>query len=163
MVTILEGVNVRIDDQILVVKGPLGELHRTIPKIVQVKINGNKLELSVNNPALKGTLESVINSMVIGVTTGYKRNLKLLHAHFPISIEVKGRDMFIKNFLGEKQPRKTIVVGTTKVDVKGQSVTISGPDKEAVGQTIGNMKNAMKIKKKDARTFQDGIYELDKE
>jgi large subunit ribosomal protein L6 len=50
------------------------------------------------------------------------------------------------------------VVGETQVKVKGQDVTISGPDKEAVGQTAANMKNILKIKDKDPRIFQDGIY-----
>ena len=65
----------------------------------------------------------------------------------------------IKNFLGEKQPRKTTVIGEkTKVEVKGQVLTISGPDKDAVGQTASNIKQATKIKEKDSRVFQDGFY-----
>jgi len=94
------------------------------------------------------------------VTKGYKRNFKILHAHFPASIEVKGTEILIKNFLGEKFPRKTRLIGPTKMEVKGQNVTLSGPDKESIGQTITNLRNALKIKKKDARTFQDGIYEV---
>ncbi len=75
------------------------------------------------------------------LSSGYTRNLKLLYAHFPITIEVKGSDVMVKNFLGEKQARKTVLIGTTKVLAKGQSVTVSGPDKEAVGQTIANLQD----------------------
>lgn len=154
-----QGVNVRIDGHKVSVKGPQGEVHKTFPKGVAIKVNGSAVEVSTDGKALSGTVESLINNMINGVTKGYSKNLKLLYAHFPISIEVKGSDILIKNFLGEKQPRKTTLIGQTKVQAKGQSVTVSGPDKEAVGQTVANLRTAMKIKDKDSRVFQDGIYD----
>ncbi len=161
MVEIPEGVTVQAEGHKLTVKGPQGEVQRNLPKEAALKIEGKNVEVSAGDRALKGTLESLVDSMMVGVTTGYKKNLKILYAHFPVSIDVKGKDITIKNFLGEKQPRKTVVVGNTKVEVKGQDVTVSGPDKEAVGQTAANLRAAMRIKKKDARIFQDGIYEVE--
>jgi large subunit ribosomal protein L6 len=108
-----------------------------------------------------GTSEAMVKNMIRGVSEGYTKNFKLLYAHFPITIESKGNDVTIKNFLGEKQPRKTKSIGATKIQTKGQTVTISGPDKEAVGQTIANLISAMRIRDKDGRIFQDGIYELE--
>ena len=67
----------------------------------------------------------------------------------------------IKNFLGEKQPRKTRIVGNTKLEVKGQEVTVSGCDKDAIGATIANLRTATKIKDKDPRVFQDGLYVIE--
>jgi large subunit ribosomal protein L6 len=138
-----QGINVRVEGHIVTVKGPQGE------------------EVKAGDRALRGTLESVLKGMVHGASSGYSHNLKLLYAHFPITIEVKGKDISVKNFLGEKQPRMTVLVGSTKVTSKGQSVTVSGPDKEAVGQTIANLRSAMRIKDKDGRVFQDGIYEVE--
>jgi len=161
MVEIPEGVTVQVEGQRLTAKGPQGEVQRSFPKVATVKVEGNKVEVSAKDRALAGTLQSLVSSMIEGVSTGYKRNLKILYAHFPVSIEIKGKDILVKNFLGEKQPRKTMLVGDTKLEAKGQDVTVSGPDKEAVGQTIANLRTIMKIKAKDARVFQDGIYEVE--
>ena len=154
-----QGLNVRIEGHKITVKGPAGEVHRTFPKGVEVKSSGATVEVTARDRAVKGTFEALIAGMLKGAQNGYTRNLKLLYAHFPISVEVKGQDITIKNFLGEKQPRKTVLVGSTKVQAKGQAVTVSGPDKEAVGQTVANMRTAMKIKDKDGRVFQDGLYD----
>ncbi|MBI4399385.1 50S ribosomal protein L6, partial [Candidatus Micrarchaeota archaeon] len=78
--------------------------------------------------------------------------------HFPISIEIKDKKLVIKNFLGEKQPRSAKIVGTTKIEVKGQEVTISGTSKDDVGQTVANLVNATRISDRDSRVFQDGLY-----
>lgn len=158
---ILQGINVRVDGATVVVKGPQGEVKKAFPKGISVKVNGNAVEVSSSDKAIRGTVEAVIGNMMEGASKGYSKSLKLIYAHFPISIEVKGSDVTIKNFLGEKQARKTILIGSTKVQAKGQLVTISGPDKEAVGQTLANIRNAMKIKDKDGRVFQDGIYDAE--
>jgi large subunit ribosomal protein L6 len=154
-----QGITVRVDGRVVVVKGPQGEVKKTMSKTTKVSINGSKVEVESDDPAIKGTAEAIIAAMIEGASKGYTKSMKLLHAHFPISLEVKGSDITIKNFLGEKQPRKTVLVGSTKVQAKGQAVTISGPDKEAVGQTLANIRQAMKIKDKDGRVFQDGIYD----
>ena len=73
-------------------------------------------------------------------------------------MEVKGKEMLIKNFLGEKQPRKAKIPGQTKVEVKGQEVTVTGLSKEDVGQTIANIRSATRIRNRDSRVFQDGFY-----
>ncbi len=156
-----QGINVRVDGRIVIVKGPQGEVKKTMAKTTKVSVSGNSVSVESADPAMKGTAEAIIEGMMAGASEGYTKNMKLLHAHFPISIEVKGSEITIKNFLGEKQPRKTVLVGSTKVQAKGQSVTISGPDKEAVGQTLANIRQAMKIKDKDGRVFQDGLYDAE--
>ena len=156
-----QGLSVRVEGHRISVKGPAGEVQKSYPKGVEVRSEGGKVEVIAKDGAVKGTVEAVLRNMMAGASSGYTRNLKLLYAHFPISVEVKGQEITIKNFLGEKQPRKTVLVGSTKVQAKGQSVTVSGPDKEAVGQTVANMREAMKIKDKDGRVFQDGLYDAE--
>jgi large subunit ribosomal protein L6 len=160
MTEILDGVTVRVDGNMLVVKGPKGELKRKIVPLVTIKVEGQEVTVSSANPALIGTNDAIIKNMMNGVKNGYSRKLKLIYAHFPISLEIKGKNIKVKNFLGEKLNRSAALVGDgTKVEAKGQSVTISGPDKEAVGQTIANLRSAMRIRDKDGRIFQDGIYD----
>jgi len=75
-----------------------------------------------------------------------------------MSIETKGTELWIKNFLGEKKPRKAKIIGKVKIEVKGQDVRVHGADKEAVGQTVANIRTATRIREKDGRVFQDGIF-----
>jgi len=156
-----QGVNVKLEGQTISVKGQHGEVKKSFPIGIHIKADSKSVSVEVADKAIKGTVESVIKSMLHGAASGYTKNLKLLYAHFPITVEVKGSDILIKNFLGEKMPRKTVLIRNTKVVAKGQSVTISGPDKEAVGQTVANVKSAMKIKDKDGRVFQDGAYDAE--
>lgn len=158
---ILQGVTVRVDGRKVFAKGKQGEVQKTMAKTISVKVNGNAVEVECTDPAIKGTTEAIIKGMMNGAANGYSKSMKLLHAHFPISMEVKGNDITIKNFLGEKQPRKTVLVGSTKIQVKGPSVIITGPDKESVGQTLANIRQALRIKDKDGRVFQDGIYDAE--
>jgi large subunit ribosomal protein L6 len=122
-------------------------------EILVERIEGAKLGDDVLNAVKSG-----IRNMCIGAKDGYVRNMQVIYAHFPISLEVKGSVLKIKNFIGEKQNREAGIVGGTKVEVKGQNLTISGPDKEAVGQTVANIKRATKIRNRDPRVFQDGLY-----
>jgi large subunit ribosomal protein L6 len=150
-----------MDGATVIVKGPQGEVKKSFPKGISVKVSGNTVAVECSDKAIKRTVEVLITNMMEGASKGYIKHFKLIYAHFPISVEVKGSDVTIKNFLGEKQARKTVLIGSTKVLAKGQQVTISGPDKEAVGQTLANIRNAMKIKDKDGRVFQDGIYDAE--
>ncbi len=161
MVAILEGVTVEISGRDVTAKGPKGSVTKRFSAVVKLEKKDNELVVqgSEKEKAYVGTVESIINSMFIGVTEGFQKKLKVLYSHFPVTLEVKGDKILINNFIGEKYPRKARIMGGTKVEVKGQSVTVSGLDKEAVGQTIANMKSAMRIRRKDLRIFQDGIFE----
>lgn len=83
--------------------------------------------------------------------------------HFPIALEVKGNTLLIKNLFGERIPREAKIVGDTKLEVKGQEIIVKGVDIYDVGQTITNIRKACKVKQKDTRIFQDGIYEAHEE
>jgi len=102
--------------------------------------------------------EAHVRNMVKGLSTPYSKKLSLVYAHFPVTVEVKGSDVFIKNFLGEKLARKAKIAGKTKVKVAGQDITVEGPSKDDVGQTANNIAKATRITNKDIRVFQDGIY-----
>ena len=81
--------------------------------------------------------------------------LRLLMSEKTIYIE---KIVTIENFIGERHPRSSKIVGDAKVQVKGDEVIITGVNKEDVGQTMANLEQATKIRGKDPRVFQDGIY-----
>ncbi len=161
MVKIPEKVTVSVDGDKVKVSGPQGNLERKISPLVKVTVDKGDVEVVGNSKAIVNTTYAHLENMIKGVTVGFQRKLKMIYAHFPITIEVKGNDVTIKNFLGEKQARKTILVGNTKLQVKGQDVTLSGIDIEAVGGSYTNLKKATKIRFKDGRVFQDGLYPVD--
>jgi large subunit ribosomal protein L6 len=159
MIRIPENVTIEVDGNKVLAKGPNGQVEKSFTPLVSIKLSG--LELTVEGEkSYVNTVESLVSSMVQGVTEGFTKEMKVLYAHFPVSLEVKGTDIMIKNFQGEKKPRSARIIGQTKVVAKGQNLTISGPDKEAVGQTAANLVRATKIKDKDDRIFQDGMYEV---
>jgi large subunit ribosomal protein L6 len=84
--------------------------------------------------------------------------MKVCYSHFPVQVSVVGSEVSIVNFLGEKKARKAKIIGNTKVEVKGDALSITGIDVEALGQTAANIEIATKIKEYDPRVFQDGIY-----
>lgn len=158
---ISEGVSLDYQNNKLKAKGPKGEVSRDFPHTTQLKINGNDFTVSAPNKALENTAYAHIKNMMVGVKDGFKTKMKMIFAHFPMTVEIKGKDMFIKNFLGEKQPRKAVIVGDVKIEVKGQEVFVSGSNIEFVGQTVANIRTATKIRFKDGRVFQDGIYPIE--
>jgi large subunit ribosomal protein L6 len=133
------------------------------PRMVEVSLEGGEVSVKAHGKpsreknAMAGSLASHLKNLFSG--ENFEKKLKIVYAHFPISVEVKGADVLIKNFLGEKTPRKTKVFGDdVKVEVKGAQITVSGKDPEHVGQTASNIVRATKVKCLDNRVFQDGIY-----
>ena len=154
-----EGVQLSVEANKLRAQGPKGTAEKEIKgTLFSLKMEGNTAVIESTGKMMENTIKAHISNLIIGVTEGYERKMKMLHAHFPMTLEVKGNTIYIKNFIGERKPRKAKVVGDAKVSVLGQFFTISGSNKEYVGQTVANIREATKIKKKDVRIFQEGIY-----
>lgn len=167
-IEIPEKVQVSVQDRIVKVKGPQGEVSKQLhhPK-VKIEVKGKHVAVQSEFPrkrekALVGTYGAHIRNMIRGATDGFEYKMKIVYAHFPIKTSVKGSTFMIENFLGEKSPRKTKILGSTKVEIKGDQVLLKGPNVEDVGQTAANIERATKIKGFDPRVFQDGIYIVEK-
>ncbi|MFA6214015.1 MAG: 50S ribosomal protein L6 [Candidatus Micrarchaeia archaeon] len=155
-----EGTKISVAGNTVTVSGAKGTLTRDFAHPdVAIAMKGG--ELAVSGPlVMVNTIEAHVQNMAEGTAKGYSKKIKILFSHFPIAVEIKGREMLIKNFLGEKQPRRVRIMGDVKVESKGQEVTISGISKDDVGQTFANIKSATKIRNRDSRVFQDGFYEV---
>jgi len=167
-VEIPEGVTVNVDGRKVEVIGEKGRLVRDFSNSpVSIKVEDNQVIVSTDNShrkaiAMVGTVCSHINNMIKGVTKGFTYKLKIVYAHFPISVKVEGDKILIENFIGERAPRVAKIVGDVKVIVKGDDVLVQGINIEEVGQTAANIEQATKIKNKDPRKFLDGIYVYEK-
>lgn len=167
-VDIPDGVSVNVNGKRVEVIGPLGKLVRDFSSNpVSIEISGNKIEIYALWPGRKekshvGTVAAHIRNMIRGVTKGFTYKLKIVYAHFPISVKVSGDKILIENFMGERAPRVAKIIGNTKVAVKGDDVVVQGINLEDVSQTAANIERATRIKEKDPRRFLDGIYVYDK-
>jgi large subunit ribosomal protein L6 len=100
--------------------------------------------------------------MLIGVQHGYVYEMKIVYSHFPMSVEIQGDQVLIKNFIGERGVRRARLIGEVEVKTTEDEVIISGIDIEAVSQSAANIQLATKIRNKDRRVFLDGIYVIRK-
>ena len=168
-IVIPDGVTVRLDGRTLFVKGKLGEAKKHFDKVnINLSVQGNKVLLSPfsakkRDNVIINTVVSIVNNMVTGVTKGFTYRLKVVYAHFPISVKVKGDQVLVENFVGERSPRVSQIVGSSKVSVEGDDVIVKGVSVEDVGQTAANIELATKIRRKDQRVFLDGVYIYHKE
>ncbi|MFH1631155.1 MAG: 50S ribosomal protein L6 [Candidatus Aenigmatarchaeota archaeon] len=167
-IDIPEGVTVNVVEKLVSVKGPKGDLAREFSdprysEFVTIVKDGNVITITSSggrrkNMAIVGTISSLIKNMIVGVEKGFRYNMKIHYVHFPITIEVKGKEVIIKNFLGARGVRRAKIIGAAKIDVKKDVITIEGIDKGTVSQTAANIEKACKISGLDRRTFLDGIY-----
>lgn len=165
-----EGVSATLDGITLKVNGPNGNLEREYhSSTLKLIVESDKIIVQVDLPrrkdkALAGTWNAHINNMIKGVTSGFKYNLKALYSHFPMTLKQEGNELVVNNYFGERVPRRAKILPGVKVEIKNKvEITVSGSDKELVGQTAANIERCATVKNRDRRVFQDGIYLLNKE
>lgn len=147
-IIIPEGVELKIEDDIIKAKGPLGELEQALHKVVSVKVNkeNNTFKVDVENPenkkqkALWGLYARLIENMLKGVHKGFEKALELNGVGF--KMELKG-DVIVFN-LGFSHPIDFKLPEGIKAVIEGKKLTISGIDKQVVGQVAANIRSLKK-------------------
>ncbi|MGH7141728.1 MAG: 50S ribosomal protein L6 [Minisyncoccia bacterium] len=140
-ITIPQKTDVSVANGVLTVKGPKGELSRpmhrlvaveSVPEGMQVSSHGNSLE----GRALLGTYASHLKNMVAGVNNGFVK--KLLVEGVGYRWEVAGSTLNLA--LGFSHPVKVQIPQGLEVKTERSTLTVSGIDKEAVGQFAANIR-----------------------
>jgi len=168
-IEIPDGVRASLDGHIVTIKGPLGKTHKSFRKIpVGITIEAGKISLKAlgarkRDYAIMNTARSLLRNLCEGVVNGYTLKMKVVYAHFPITVKTQDSMVLIENFQGERAPRKAKIVGRTKVEPKGEDVIVSGHVLTDVTQTAANIHLQTRIKNKDHRVFLDGIYVYEKQ
>ncbi len=167
-VIIPEGVKISQNKNMLEFVGPLGKTFKSFRSIpVNIEIAENKVLLKTTtfrkrDYSILHTSRSIIRNICEGLVIGYTIKMKLVFAHFPITVKVDGKKILIENFQGERAPRITKIVGNTKVIPKGEDVILTGEVWTDITQTAANIELKTKVKNKDHRVFLDGIYVYEK-
>jgi large subunit ribosomal protein L6 len=165
-----EGVQLTIEGRKLKATGPKGTLEEDFSHLpVQFALESGSLRVyspwaRKREVALVGTALAHARNMIRGVAKGYTYKLKVVYAHFPVTVKVQEKEkrLTIENFTGEKTPRIVRIVGSAKVKVAGDELHVQGNSLAEVSQTAANIQTATKIRDKDQRVFLDGIYIFEK-
>ena len=142
-VVIPKGVQVQVEAGAVRVKGPKGELARQFPAGVQIALNDGEVLVSREaddgaTRALHGMARALINNMVVGVSAGFSKTLQLEGVGY--RAEQKGKDLVLA--LGFSHPVQIAPPDGIQfvVDERAKTVTISGYDKEQVGQVAADIR-----------------------
>tara|TARA_Y100000310_G_scaffold45623_1_gene42503 strand:- start:5198 stop:5764 length:567 start_codon:yes stop_codon:yes gene_type:complete len=163
-VQIPEGIACTFESHVLTCKKDSLELKRKIQfPGTQVSVSGSEVILNCpkgNKKDLKKIHSYIahIKNIFHGLQDPFVYQLESANVHFPMTLKINGSILTITNFLGEKVPRTAKIVPGVQLDIKGSKITITSPDKEAAGQTAANLETATKVRGRDRRIFQDGIY-----
>lgn len=166
-----QGVEARIENTILRLKGPKGEASKKLlHPLVSISFEHNMVRLDAKKNTKRekkiiGSFKAHIKNMVKGVTQGHLYTMKVCSGHFPMSVSVTKDEFVIKNFFGERTPRRLKLNPGVAVKVDGDIITIESVDKELAGQTANSIENLCRKNRRsfDKRIFQDGIFITNKD
>jgi large subunit ribosomal protein L6 len=128
-----------------------------------VKVDGTKIKFTCEK-ANKKSIAMIkshaghVNNMFKGIEEKFVYEMEVVHVHFPITAKVEGSKVAISNYLGEKINRTAKILDGVNVEINGQKINVSGNDIERTGQTAANIEKASRVRGRDKRVFQDGIY-----
>jgi large subunit ribosomal protein L6 len=140
------GTEAKIQDDFIIVKGKKGELRQKLHKLAQVKIEGNEVIVSVKNKLIKkerafwGLYRSLINNMVKGVSEGFEKKLEVIGIGYRVVLSGK----IIKLNVGYSHGVDFPLPEGINAVVEGNVITISGADKQLVGETAAQIRKIRK-------------------
>ena len=108
------------------------------------------------------TIKAHIINMIKGLQEGFEYKLEAVFVHFPMTLNKENSEIIIKNFFGGKKPLSCKILEGTEVEIDKNFITVKSPDKELAGQMAANLERTTKLRKKDRRKFQDGIFIVEK-
>jgi len=167
-IQIPEGITCEFQNNILKCKKDSLESERELKiPATQIKIENSDVLIECekgnkNHYKIIKTNVAHVNNLLKGLQEPFEYKLEAASVHFTMTLKVEGDKLAITNFLGEKIPRHAQILPNVDISINGQVVTLSSPDKEAAGQTAGNIEKATKLKGRDKRVFQDGVYLVSK-
>lgn len=141
-----EGTQARIENGFIIVKGPKGELEEKLHQLVKVDISEKEIKVTVANPknkkerALWGLFRSLINNMAVGVVEGYEKKLEINGVGYKAAVS---GDKLTLN-VGYSHPVDYALPKGIAVAVEGNIISISGIDKQLVGEVAAQIRKTRK-------------------
>ncbi len=144
-ITVPNGVEVKLKEDLITVKGPKGELDRRIHPKINVEMDAGKITVLVadgsrETKALHGLFRVLIANMVTGVTNGFERVLEIVGVGY--KAELKGRTVVFN--LGYSHPINYELPEGIDARIDKSKIYLSGIDKELLGMTAAKIRNFRK-------------------
>jgi len=144
-VSILAGVEIKIDGNLVVVKGPKGELARELPREIKIEKKDDQLLVSVakktkRSAALWGLSRVLLVNMVEGVKNGFEKKLEIEGVGYKVALQ--GKNLILN--LGYSHPIEFKAVEGIEFKVEKNIITVGGVNKEIVGQVAANIRSLRK-------------------
>ena len=142
-ITVPEGVEVKLDDKHLTVKGPKGTLERDIHKNINVSIEGNVITVTrpndeAENRSLHGLTRTLIANMIEGVLNEYKKELQIVGVGYRAQ---KQGNKLVMN-LGFSHPVEMVDPEGITVEAPNQTeLVVKGIDKQLVGNYAAKIRD----------------------
>lgn len=142
-ITIPQGVHVTYQERRVQLKGPKGENEFTVPQPVDLKLDGGEIQVLadyINDKAARtmmGTVQSVLQNMVTGVSEGFTKRLQLVGVGYRASVQGKSLELL----LGYSQPVNMTLPNTVNAEMEGQNlISLSSHDNVILGQTAAKIR-----------------------
>lgn len=153
-ITIPDGVEVKITGQTISVKGPKGSLDFSAHRDVEVKIEGKEIRVSVKKitkltKALWGLTHVLVANMIEGTTKGFEKQLELQGVGFRMAVQGKKLNMA----LGFSHPVEVEIPEGLEAKIEKNILTISGIDKQKVGQFAASVRALKKVEPYKGKGF----------
>lgn len=141
IIALPEKTEITQDGDLVVIKGPGGELSKIFNSVIEVKVNGREVTLvpkkeTIETRALWGTYASHLKNMVDGVNKPFEK--KLILEGIGYKSEVKGDTITFA--LGFSHPVHVTIPAGLKVTAEKNNITVSGINKEAVGEFAAKLR-----------------------
>ena len=134
IITIPEGVTVELNNNIVTVKGPKGELNQVMLKDITMKQEENTIILERKNEnakAMHGTMNALISNMIKGVSEGFAKTLEIIGVGYRFNVQ--GQKLVVS--AGYSHPVNMEIPAGLTVEANGNTeITIKGIDKVLVGE-----------------------------
>jgi len=146
-VPVTSGVKIAVQDHLLKFEGPKGKLQLQVHPAVDVKMDTAKNEMVVTrrddekqSKALHGLTRSLIANYIEGVAKGYKKSLEIQGVGY--KAEIKGKNLILA--VGFANTISLVLPQGLLVEVEGNKIHVSGPDKQLVGQFASDIRRVRK-------------------
>jgi large subunit ribosomal protein L6 len=146
LIAIPNGVEVKIDKDVVKVKGPKGELTLTVHPLVKVEIKDKQIVLNVTNQedktekSLWGLFNRLINNMIIGVTAGFEKKLEVVGVGFRVALQ--GQKLVLN--LGFSHQVEYVLPKGISGSVDKNTIILTGIDKYLLGETAAQIRRIKK-------------------
>ncbi len=139
------GVTAALNDGVVTIKGPKGELNQEILTEVSLELGADELSVKRNNDlklarSQHGLTRSLVNNMVIGVSEGFSKQLEVNGVGFKINVSGKS----LKMALGFSHEVVYQVPDDIEISVDGNVITVAGISKQRVGQIAAEIRSLKK-------------------